>query len=129
MISYHVVFRLTFIVQHSLIEKPATHRICSNCNSSCHIRFKKCPTCENEFPSCTKSKAKGEPKKNPANLLQILQKKVRVIGSSLLAKNSTCSWILQDIYEISEKLLFLSSQNIILAISIFSLCLVYCNHI
>ncbi|XP_064382310.1 osteoclast-stimulating factor 1-like isoform X2 [Halichondria panicea] len=63
--------------------QPVTLRVCPNCEESCHIRCKKCPECEHEFPPSTKSRAKPDQDivKNPSNLLQILQKK-----HSLLAK-------------------------------------------
>ena len=58
--------------------QPVTLRVCPNCEESCHIRCKKCPECEHEFPPSTKSRAKPDQDivKNPSNLLQILQKKV-----------------------------------------------------
>ncbi|XP_064382059.1 nuclear factor NF-kappa-B p100 subunit-like isoform X2 [Halichondria panicea] len=58
--------------------QPVTQRVCPNCEESCHIRCKKCPECEHEFPPSTKSRAKPDKDivKNPSNLLQILQKKV-----------------------------------------------------
>ena len=73
---------------HTHILPPHTHthtgaqqvtlRVCPNCKESCHIRCKKCPECEHEFPPSSKSRAKPDQDvvKNPSNLLQILQKKV-----------------------------------------------------
>ncbi len=60
--------------------QPVTQRVCPNCEESCHIRCKKCPECEHEFPPSTKSRAKPDKDivKNPSNLLQILQKKVTI---------------------------------------------------
>ncbi|XP_064381979.1 ankyrin repeat domain-containing protein 6-like isoform X3 [Halichondria panicea] len=58
--------------------QQVTLRVCPNCEKSCHIRCKKCPECEHEFPPSSKSRAKPDQDivKNPSNLLQILQKKV-----------------------------------------------------
>ncbi|XP_064382024.1 uncharacterized protein LOC135330954 [Halichondria panicea] len=58
--------------------QQVTLRVCPNCEESCHIRCKKCPECEHEFPPSSKSRAKPDQDivKNPSNLLQILQKKV-----------------------------------------------------
>ena len=60
--------------------QPVTLRVCPNCEESCHIRCKKCPECEDEFPPSTKSRAKPDQDivENSSNLLQILQKKVTI---------------------------------------------------
>ena len=85
---HNIVIAITiFIVEvcnymltvHTLTDsQPQTQRECPNCGESCHIRYKSCPHSEHLFPSSSKSRAKPnqEPNKNPANLLQIIQKKV-----------------------------------------------------
>ncbi len=54
--------------------QPVTRRVCPNCEESCHIRCKKCPECEHEFPPSTKSRAKPD-QKNPSSLRRSYRKR------------------------------------------------------
>ncbi len=85
--------------------QPVTQRVCPNCEESCHIRCKKCPECEHEFPPSTKSRAKPDQDivKNPSNLLQILQKKV-TINYVIYNYVSICTSSLITLYRLEQRL-------------------------